>query len=298
MSTARSSKSPKSTGASSKNANFSTGFSCPPPAYGITGLNQASSGGSHAIQPSHGLPDTQKRKVTARQSDGKQTEGATPAFHIRPAGDAYEQQADRIAEKITGQLQSGGKINRISEPVKPLRENGEKTEGQAVSPELASNIVSARGKGRPLPAAIRKPAEKALGRPLGDVRLHTGAQASSLNREVGSAAFAVQKDIFVRDGLDLSKPESQAMALHEAVHTQQQSMERNSINTPVQAMHNPWRLKSPPSNFILPADRGTGNQISAQSTHYQLIPPPPATQHQPMPPPSATHYQPMPPPPA
>ena len=97
MSTARSSKSPKSTGASSKNANFSTGFSCPPPAYGITGLNQASSGGSHAIQPSHGLPDTQKRKVTARQSDGKQTEGATPAFHIRPAGDAYEQQADRIA---------------------------------------------------------------------------------------------------------------------------------------------------------------------------------------------------------
>ena len=261
-------------------------------------MDQASSGGSLAIQPSHGLPAAQKRKVTSGQSGGKKEEAPIPAFHIRPAGDAYEQQADRIAEKITGQLQSGGKINRISEPVKPLRENGEKTEGQAVSPELASNIVSARGKGRPLPAAIRKPAEKALGRPLGDVRLHTGAQASSLNREVGSAAFAVQKDIFVRDGLDLSKPESQAMALHEAVHTQQQSMERNSINTPVQAMHNPWRLKSPPSNFILPADRGTGNQISAQSTHYQLIPPPPATQHQPMPPPSATHYQPMPPPPA
>ncbi|MCB0595380.1 MAG: DUF4157 domain-containing protein [Lewinellaceae bacterium] len=229
MSTARSSKSPKSTGASSKNANFSTGFSCPPPAYGITGLNQASSGGSHAIQPSHGLPDTQKRKVTARQSDGKQTEGATPAFHIRPAGDAYEQQADRIAWKITDQLQSGDNINRISEPIKPLRERSGKTEGQAVSPELASNITSAQGKGQPLPAAIRKPAEKALGRTLGDVRLHTGALAGALNRKVGAAAFAVQKDIFMKNPLDLAQPDSQALALHEVMHTQQNRSQTPSI---------------------------------------------------------------------
>lgn len=236
MPTTRPSRSTKSVSAAPKRASASTGAFRQPPSYDIGSLDQASSGGSLAIQPSHGLPAVQKRKATSGLSGGKQEEAPIPAFHIRPVGDAYEQQAYRIAEKITGQLRSGGNVKRISEPVKPLRENGGKKEGQPVSQELASSIASVRGKGRPLPAAIRRPAEKALGRSLSDVRLHTGARASALNREVGSSAFAVQKDIFAGNQLDFTRPESQAITLHELVHTQQQQRPGGNSSNSIQTM--------------------------------------------------------------
>lgn len=185
------------------------------------------------------------RGGAARQPPPYKIKGADqiPSFHIRPADDKYEQQADRIAEKITAQLQSGAPVKRSTEKVKPLKEGkGKPAEGQAVSAKTAAQIAASQGKGQPLPAAIRIPAEKALGRSLAKVRLHTGAKASALNREVGAEAFAVKKDIFMGNKLDVYSPEGQELALHEAVHTQQQKNNGSESGNAIQRV-NPFKKK-------------------------------------------------------
>ncbi len=155
---------------------------------------------------------------------------ASPQFLVGPVNDPYEQQADRLVGQIMGQSDNSDQANLINEPILPLRQ---KSQDQSVSaannPEnqvleqVATEIEGALDTRQPLPNEVRKPAEKAFGRPLDDVHLHTGAQADWLNSTLGSAAFAVNKNIFAtKEATDMNSLDAQATLLHETIHTLQQ----------------------------------------------------------------------------
>lgn len=74
--------------------------------------------------------------------------------------------------------------------------------------------------GRPLDAQIRSHMEPRLGADLSQVRVHTDAQAQSLNRDLGANAFTYQNDIFFGEG---KTPGTNELTAHELAHVLQQS---------------------------------------------------------------------------
>lgn len=79
------------------------------------------------------------------------------------------------------------------------------------------------GGGSELPAAFRSRVEPIMGADFSGVRVHTGTEATRLNRSFGASAFTVGNDIFFRDGLpDVSTSQGARLVSHELTHTIQQ----------------------------------------------------------------------------
>ena len=152
-------------------------------------------------------------------------------YVLRPAGDKYEKQAGRLADRIMEEVQGKSTVKPVSEPILSLpakvaqsaQASGPVASG-VQSPKIAEDVERAKGKGRPLPQEIKAPAEKALGTNLGLVRLHTGAVAEKLNSQFHSNAFAINNDVFAtRKAADHRTPTGKSILFHETVHTVQQA---------------------------------------------------------------------------
>ncbi len=92
------------------------------------------------------------------------------------------------------------------------------------SPELESSIQTARGGGQPLEGGIRRSMEGAFGADFGGVRIHTDAQADTLNRSISAQAFTTGQDVFFRSGS--YSPDSSGgkqLLAHELTHVVQQT---------------------------------------------------------------------------
>jgi hypothetical protein len=90
--------------------------------------------------------------------------------------------------------------------------------------ELESRIQALRGGGQALDTEVRAQMESAFGADLGEVRVHTSAEAGSLAGELGARAFTTGKDIFF--GESAHEPRSEAgrrLLAHELTHVVQQS---------------------------------------------------------------------------
>lgn len=97
-------------------------------------------------------------------------------------------------------------------------------EGGEVEQSVEQQIQAARGGGKPLDRSVRGSMEQSFGADFGDVRIHTGAQADTLNRSLNSRAFTVGKDIFFRGGeYAPSASSGKQLLAHELTHTVQQS---------------------------------------------------------------------------
>ena len=92
-------------------------------------------------------------------------------------------------------------------------------EGGPVGQDIASQIDSQRGGGSGLASGFRSQMEGAFGADFGEVRVHQGAQADTLNRQMTAKAFTTGNDIFLRS--DASTGDSHLMA-HELTHVVQQ----------------------------------------------------------------------------
>jgi hypothetical protein len=91
-----------------------------------------------------------------------------------------------------------------------------------VEPEAAELVAQARHDGTPLDEPTRSRLEASLGRSLGHVRVHTGADADTAARALGARAFAIGPDLFFRDGAyDPSSRDGQHLIAHEVAHVVQ-----------------------------------------------------------------------------
>ena len=172
---------------------------------------------------------------------------------VTPAGDQYEQEADRVAEHVvqqmhaptpplavvpTAQRQSDAApdtvpmqcLQRLTDEEKDdvqmmrlQRQAVDPLGGLAVSPDVESSIQAARGGGAVLPASVRGAMEHAFGADFRQVRVHTGAESNALNRALQARAFTTGQDIFFRQGeYQPGSTAGQQLLAHELTHVVQQ----------------------------------------------------------------------------
>jgi hypothetical protein len=96
-------------------------------------------------------------------------------------------------------------------------------EGGRVHPDVTTQISAQRGRGAPLPPAVREEMSSALGDAFSDVRIHTDSLASSLARSVEARAFTTGADIFFGRGeYSPGSGAGRSLLAHELAHVVQQ----------------------------------------------------------------------------
>jgi hypothetical protein len=182
---------------------------------------------------------------------------------ISMPGDRYEVEADRVADQVmnTPPDRAGANSGITGHPGSTLQRACDKCDeelqrkafddwnlqcqaGSAQSapapPNLGSQINSARGSGVSLPNSSRVFFESRFGYDFSQVRIHTGANATSLARSVNARAFTVGHEIFF--GVNQYSPEAptgRRLIAHELTHVLQQSPGLKSAYTSDSANQTP-----------------------------------------------------------
>lgn len=111
--------------------------------------------------------------------------------------------------------------------------------GGALEPSVEARLRGASGGGRTLSNALRAPLERAIGADFSGVRVHTGSDASTLNRAMSALAFTHGRDIYFRDGMpDTGSDSGLHLLAHELTHTVQQGnspVHRHAVTSPLDA---------------------------------------------------------------
>lgn len=173
---------------------------------------------------------------------------------VGAAGDQYEQEADRVAERVLTmpvpvsqtpangvqrqedeeEIQTKPIVQRQAEEediqTAPLQRQGylphESTvnSAQVIMRTIEMDLMEERGRGQSLPAGTRLQMEGLFGADLSQVRIHTDQRAAHLSRALNARAFTLQEDIFFNQGhYDPGSTHGKALLAHELTHVLQQT---------------------------------------------------------------------------
>lgn len=127
-----------------------------------------------------------------------------PSVRVGRPHDRYEQEADRAAARTAPPIRHAPAAAPLRRPSSP-----------------GSQIADAAGStGQPLHKDTRLAMESHFGAELGDVRVHSGAQAARLTRALGADAFTEGQHIFFGAGRTAG---TDTLTTHEVAHVLQQS---------------------------------------------------------------------------
>ncbi|MBN1324152.1 MAG: DUF4157 domain-containing protein [Methanotrichaceae archaeon] len=175
---------------------------------------------------------------------------------VGPADDSYEQEADRVAERVMRMPDSQvlqhnvlsddlqrkpTAITRILRQVEPEEEEEIQLKGQdggfSVPRAVEARLEARQGGGQPLSNDVRGFMEPRFGADFSDVRLHSDPEAVGLARGLGARAFTRGQDIYMEGGQDPRTDSGQRLIAHELTHVVQQgasmraSLRRASLRT-------------------------------------------------------------------
>jgi len=175
-----------------------------------------------------------------------------PKLTVNRPGDAYEQEADRMAEQVMrmpvsteappmiSRMYTDTPVQRKCSACAAEKEEDaseEMVQRQAVSsdPTHASDAVTQRliqrkGRGDALPPAVHEQMGQAFQSDFSDVRLHTDAEAAQMSDDLNAQAFTHGDDIYFNKGR--YQPETVAgrgLLGHELTHTVQQQGQNPAI---------------------------------------------------------------------
>jgi hypothetical protein len=150
---------------------------------------------------------------------------------VGPAGDEFEQEADRVAEQVMrapepgkDDCSCGGTCNdcqgksakRVQ--AKPLEADGPDA---GAAPPIVQEALA--GSGAPLDSATRAFMEPRFGHDFSQVRVHTDPLASSSAGAVSARAYTVGADIVFREGqYSPATDDGRRLLAHELTHVVQQ----------------------------------------------------------------------------
>lgn len=191
--------------------------------------------------------------------------GVQAKLTVNAPGDRWEQEADRVADAVAADRPApvAGPLALVS-TVQRLENSGEEEEEESLQtkraslqrqaeeeeeeeslqtkasnaaratpapgPAFASALASESQSGQPLSPTARAAFEPHFARDLSAVRLHTGAGAASLSRQINARAFTHQNHIFFANGqLDTQSREGRHLLAHEITHTLQQGEGRGEV---------------------------------------------------------------------
>ncbi len=154
-----------------------------------------------------GTPRFLRGKDSVANPVADTTANKVARFEVAAPGDRHEREADRVAARFD----PATTIANEAAPAPPMPS----------TPDRPARVAAvAASSGQPLDAATRDRMENHLGTDLSRVRVHTGARAAALNRDLGARAFTQGQDIFFGAG---QAPGENALTAHELTHVAQQS---------------------------------------------------------------------------
>lgn len=185
------------------------------------------------------LQQSYGNRYVQRLVDGISQTRVQAKLTVGPAGDKYEQEADRVAKQVMGKLSApnqevarrqGDEEDELQ--MKPQAQRQVPLEGGEVGHEVESTIQQARGGGKALPDNLRSSMEGAFGADFSGVRLHTGSESDALNESMGARAFTTGQDVFVRrEDYNPGSSGGQELLAHELTHVVQQGGKELQLKT-------------------------------------------------------------------
>jgi hypothetical protein len=148
---------------------------------------------------------------------------------IGQPGDAYEQEADRVAERVMTlpELTASGNENRLTkDDGYPDSRTIRLQSAKAVSGDMPAleRQIRELGQGRTLDQETRAFMEARLAHDFGHVRIHTGASASDSAQALGAQAYTSDQDIvFATGSYNPVTFAGRKLLAHELAHVIQQS---------------------------------------------------------------------------
>ncbi|MDX2247055.1 MAG: DUF4157 domain-containing protein [Bacteroidia bacterium] len=134
-----------------------------------------------------------------------------PKLTINEPGDAYEQEADAMAERVMRKSEGGG---------------------YPASSQLTSQLSNSKGSGSPLPKPTLGFMNQAFGSDFSNVRIHTGTQAAEMSQDIQAKAFTHGSDIYFNQGqYSPETSEGKKLLAHELTHVGQQGEEIRRVPT-------------------------------------------------------------------
>jgi hypothetical protein len=145
---------------------------------------------------------------------------------VGPAHDAYEREADRVAEQAArrpaARPQQREDADTADVRARPNPQHS-RARTAGVPDDLQRAMHVAHTSGRALPASLKEEFETALGADFGAVRVHAGEQAAQLSRGLQAQAFTHGPDVFFGAGRYApGTAASKRLLAHELTHVIQQ----------------------------------------------------------------------------
>lgn len=149
---------------------------------------------------------------------------------VGPTGDAFEQEADRVAEQVMKMPDGGSAPQQIQRACAACNEEEEarrsalESAGPTPDPSIDSQVDGLRASGgSPLAGGTLDFMESRFGHDFSKVRVHTGPAAEAAAASVSARAFTVGRDVVF--GAGQYSPDSTAgkrLLAHELTHVVQQ----------------------------------------------------------------------------
>jgi outer membrane protein OmpA-like peptidoglycan-associated protein len=190
-----------------------------------------------------------------------ETEGAIQTkLAIDTAGDAFEQEADRVADEVVRRGHDGAH----GTPSPPIGIGGHSRGGHfyginheapirrkanSASSSAGTLLPHHLGPGQPLADFVRSSMESRFGADFGDVRIHSGAREDQAASSISALAYTVGHDIVFGQGQYQPATESgQRLLAHELTHVLQQ--ERGDVRgNPIQRQSDPSACPTAPTGL-------------------------------------------------
>jgi peptidoglycan hydrolase-like protein with peptidoglycan-binding domain len=180
----------------------------------------------------------QSQRLITKSDDARQGMGAPilhemiqPKLTIGAPNDQYEQEADRVSERVMRmpdaepeekekEAEENVQTKPLTTSIMPMVQRDAVSDEGMVSGAIEGRLQSTKGQGNPLPDEVRSFMEPRFGVDLGDVRVHTGNAATQMNQELGAQAFTYGNDIYYGNG---KTPGRNVLTAHELTHVLQQT---------------------------------------------------------------------------
>jgi hypothetical protein len=155
-----------------------------------------------------------------------------PKLKVSTPGDAYELEADAMAERVVKKTESHGVIARSLKDTSDSEKKGKNNApvrrkvsddcGVTMSPDMISTLRTPQQSGEPLSDETRTVMEDAFSRDFSHVRIHKDHDAAGMNREIRARAFTYGNDIYFNQGqFSPETPEGKNLLAHELTHVVQ-----------------------------------------------------------------------------
>jgi hypothetical protein len=146
--------------------------------------------------------------------------GVQTTFRINEPGDAYEQEADRVAEQVL--LTTPTHPDVSSAPPRIQRFSNRSNVQMHAAPDSVGQVLASTG--RPLEPALRHDMERRFGHDFSRVRVHLGGAAEQSAGDMNANAYTMGHDIaFAAGRYAPGTHKGRRLIAHELAHVVQQS---------------------------------------------------------------------------